>query len=102
MNNFQKKDLKLIWNNLFNDIKNKYAITETYFFAQYDRDSYIALNFNDIQVFFIFKMEEERVELFSYNTLSIDIIEIASVIKNRLENTIFKNKSVKTKARKSD
>ena len=107
MNNFQKKELKIIWNHMSDEIKTKISrqnitITETYFFSQNERDSYIAIGFDNILVFFIFKMEDELVELFSYKSLDTKIVEVAIIIKNNLENTIFRNKSVKTKARKSD
>jgi len=107
MNGFHKKELKTLWNHICEEIKTKLnrhniIITETYFFSQNERDSYIAIAFDNVMVFFIFKMEHELVELFSYNTLDTRIIEIAVIIKNKLEDIIFRNKSVKTKAKKSD
>jgi len=91
MSYLRKKELKVIWNNLSDQIESK-AITDIYFFAQYDRDSYIALSFDNLIVFFIFKMELETVELFSHKPLSSDIIDISLKIKNKLESCLFSKK----------
>lgn len=91
MSYLQKKELKIIWNNLSTQIESK-AITDIYFFSQYDRDSYIGISFGNLMVFFIFKMEMETVELFSHKPLSSDIIDMSLKIKNKLDSYLFSKK----------
>jgi hypothetical protein len=94
MNYLQKKELKVIWSNLSSQIESK-AITDIYFFAQHDRDSYICISFGNLTVFFIFKMEMETVELFSYKPMDKSTLEFSLKIKNKLEACIFSNKNKK-------
>jgi hypothetical protein len=100
MTNLTKKELKILWNSLKDNVLNKLdkniSITDITFFSEFDREPYIALDICDICVFFIFKTDEQTIQIFSYKYLNKHIIESAAIIRYFLSRSLYnKNNRVK-------
>ena len=68
----------------------------------YDRETYIAIQLNEIWIFFIFDLTNSSIAIFSHDWFGVDVQEIAALIRNMLIHVIF-NKTVRViKAAKAD
>ena len=100
MSTLTKKELKILWNSLKDNVLKKLdksiVISDIIFFSEFDREPYIALDICDICVFFIFKNDNQTIQIFSYKYLNKHIIESAVIIRYFLSKSLY-NKSNRVK-----
>jgi len=101
-----KKSFKKIWSAIeptFMTGKSRSVqLEDKEFSIGYNRTTYLMLNLNNIDVFFIIDTDDSSVTIFSHKEMTVEIYETAVLVQNLLFKNLFTNQFHQAKATKSD
>lgn len=101
-----KRELKKVWMGVMPHVlpylPNYLELVDYDCSMGYDVDTYIGVRFNEIWVFFIFDLTNSSIAIFSHDWLSVELQEIAALIRNMLIHVIFNRSARIVKAAKKE
>lgn len=101
-----KKELKKFWEpiqvQISEHLSDRNKITDNYYFVDWERESYVALEINDIWVYFIFSEEHSTIKIKHYSELTIEVSEVAAFIKNILVRLLYSKQTKHIQASKAE